>query len=53
MNLLEQNKELLKALKSLTLSMMAHPDCEEGSEFDDYTNLSNELIRKIDKTWHY
>ena len=36
---------LLKAkstICSLKLSMLAHPDCTEGSEFDDYTLLAQE-----------
>lgn len=36
---------LLKAkstICSLKLSMLAHPDCTEGSEFDDYTDLAQE-----------
>lgn len=27
----------------LKLSMMAHPDHTEGSEFDDYTSLAQEM----------
>ena len=30
-------------------SMMAHPDCEEGSEFDDYTNSAEEVENEIEQ----
>lgn len=42
---------LLKAKKticSLKLSMLAHPDCEEGSEFDDFTSLAQDTEDEID-----
>jgi hypothetical protein len=28
--------------------MLAHPDCVEGSEFDDYTNLAEEVENEIE-----
>lgn len=60
--LLQQRDELLAQLKasnklicSLKLSMLAHPDCEDGSEFDDFTgnaqaleNTNEYLIQKIE-----
>src|SRR5699024_7400870 len=46
-------KKLLKdsrnRLQSLMLSMLAHPDCTEGSEFDDMTSSAQEMIDKIDE----
>ena len=43
----QQRDELLKRLQSLVLSMSGHPDCTEGSEFDDLSSLAQELINKI------
>lgn len=47
--------ELLEALQKantmicrLKLSMLAHPDCEEDSEFDGYTSSAQELEDEID-----
>jgi hypothetical protein len=37
-----------KTIGSLKRSMMAHPDCEEGSEFDDYTSTAQEMEDKIE-----
>lgn len=45
--LLGQRDDLIKRLQSLVLSMAAHPDCTEGSEFDDLSSLAQELINKI------
>lgn len=39
-------KELEKCLKSVSLSMKAHPDNTEGSEFDDYVSIAEELLAK-------
>lgn len=42
---------LLKAkstICSLKLSMLAHPDCTEGSEFDDYTSLAQETENDLE-----
>ena len=42
---------LLKAkstICSLKLSMLAHPDCTEGSEFDDYTSLAQETEDELE-----
>tara|TARA_R110000851_G_scaffold12260_1_gene42763 strand:- start:1 stop:363 length:363 start_codon:yes stop_codon:yes gene_type:complete len=38
--------ELLKALKSCVMSMQAHPDCEENSEFEGFVNNGWEAINK-------
>lgn len=45
----EDHKRLRKGLKSafntisrLRRSMSAHPDCEEGSEFEDYVSLAKQ-----------
>lgn len=57
----EQRDEMLAMLRKSKLtisriknSMMAHPDCVEGSEFDDYTELAEQqeyeielLIKKV------
>lgn len=44
--------EMLKVAKSrlgrLRRSMTAHPDCIEGSEFDDLTNIAQELEGEIE-----
>lgn len=47
--LLQEMDELLEALRindrvitSLKLSMLAHPDCEDGSEFDDMTETAED-----------
>ena len=45
--LIQQRDELLKTLQSLVLSMAAHPDCTEGSEFDDLSTIGQKLINKI------
>jgi hypothetical protein len=37
---------LLKALESMSLSMCAHPDCTEGSEFEDMVSTAEEAIKK-------
>lgn len=37
---------LLIMLKSLMMSMKAHPDCTDGSEFDDMVSLAEELIQE-------
>lgn len=36
-------------LSRIKCSMMAHPDCEEGSEFDDYTNSAEEVENEIEQ----
>ena len=40
----KQNKQLSVCLGQLMRSMLAHPDCTEGSEFDDFTSKANELL---------
>jgi len=42
----ETIKELKKCLGRLMRSMLAHPDCTKGSEFDDMTSAANEAIKK-------
>ena len=45
--------EALKKAKStisrLQSSMMAHPDCTEGSEFEDYVYLAQDNIEEIEE----
>ena len=41
--------EALKLIQSMKLSMLAHPDCEKDSEFDNLTSLAEDLLEK----WHY
>lgn len=45
----QERDDLMKHLQSLILSMAAHPDCTEGSEFDDLSSLAQELINKIEE----
>lgn len=40
-------KESQKTIQSLIMSMSAHPDCEEDSEFADYVSLAYEQETKI------
>lgn len=44
--LLIKAKSTLSGIKG---SMMAHPDCIEGSEFNDYTSLAEEVEDDIEK----
>ncbi len=46
MNLEEQNKKLKSLLKSVSLSMSAHPDYEEGSEFYDYVEAIKDALNE-------
>lgn len=53
-HLLAAAPDLLEALEAaqslicrLKLSLLAHPDCIEGSEFDDYTSSAQEMEDKI------
>jgi hypothetical protein len=39
--------EAKNTIRRLKLSMMAHPDCQEGSEFDDYTDTAQEVEEKL------
>lgn len=39
--------ELAETLRRVSLSMKAHPDCEEGSEFGDYVSTSEEVLEKF------
>ncbi|MCL1636288.1 hypothetical protein [Elizabethkingia bruuniana] len=45
-SMLEKSRKMLQSLK---LSMLVHPDCEEGSEFDDYTTSAQETEDKIEE----
>lgn len=42
-DLLEALLKAKQLICSLKLSMLAHPDCTEGSEFDDYTSSAQEF----------
>lgn len=46
LEMLEKAKSELSRIKG---SMMAHPDCTEGSEFDDYTNSAEEVEKEIEQ----
>jgi len=48
-DLLEALQKATQLICSLKLSMMAHPDCTEGSEFDDYTSSAQEFEDKAQK----
>lgn len=52
---LDEMFETLKMAKSnisrLQNSMMAHPDCTTGSEFEDYANLAQDHIEKIEQNF--
>ena len=45
--LLQKLNESRIQLSQLRRSMSVHPDCTEGSEFDDFTNSSQELENEI------
>lgn len=47
--LLEMLNESMGVIRRLKLSMPAHPDCTEGSEFDDYTSLAQETEDEIEQ----
>ena len=40
----KQAKELKVCLGQLMRSMLVHPDCTEGSEFDDFTTKADNLL---------
>lgn len=46
--LFQKLKEAKEIIQRLKLSMLAHPDCVEGSEFDDYTTLAQQTEDKIE-----
>lgn len=48
-NLLDALQEATQLICSLKLSMMAHPDCTDCSEFDDYTSSAQEFEDKAQK----
>lgn len=47
--LMEKLNEARIQLAQLRRSMTAHPDCTEGSEFDDFTSSSQELENEIEQ----
>lgn len=47
--MLEMLKKAKSALSRIKGSMMAHPDCTAGSEFDDYTSMAENLEDEIEK----
>lgn len=46
LEMLQKAKVELSRIKG---AMMAHPDCTEGSEFDDYTNSAEEIENEIEQ----
>jgi hypothetical protein len=42
----EEILEYRMQIRSMTLSMNVHPDCTEGSEFDDLTSIAQDLLDK-------
>ena len=46
LEMLQKAKVELSRIKG---SMMAHPDCTEGSEFDDYTDSAEEIENEIEQ----
>jgi len=46
--LIEMLGRASKTIKSLKLSMLAHPDYTEGSEFDDLTSIARDQENEID-----
>jgi len=47
--MLEMLKNARLQLSRIKLSMLAHPDCTSGSEFDDYTSSAQECENEIEK----
>ena len=39
--------KLIRAINSLKNSMMAHPDCQEDSEFEGFVSLAEEIIDEV------
>lgn len=48
----EFENKVLKTLKSMTLSMAAHPDCVKGSEFYDLVSIAEKVIEGTLDTRH-
>ena len=44
----KEAKEAKKVIQSLKLSMLAHPDCTDGSEFDDYATTAQDIEFEIE-----
>ena len=40
----EKVGELKHGLSGIILSIACHPDCEEGSEFDDMVNIGRDIL---------
>ncbi len=49
LEMLEMLKKVKSELSRIKGSVMAHPDCIEGSEFDDYTNSAEEVESEIEQ----
>lgn len=47
--MLEELQEAKQTISRLKNSMMTHPDCTNGSEFEDYVNLAIEQENKIEQ----
>lgn len=47
--LLEALQVAKDTICSLKLSILAHPDCTDGSEFDDYTSTAQEVEDQIEE----
>lgn len=47
--MLEALKKSKRVIRSLKLSMQAHPDNEPGSEFDDFTQTAERMESEIDE----
>ena len=47
MNTAKETKEIIRKLQSVRLCLMAHPDNEKGSEFEDRINDLEEIERKL------
>ena len=48
----EFENKVLKTLKSMTLSMAAHPDCVKGSEFFDLVSIAEKVLEGTLDTRH-
>lgn len=49
LEMFESLKQARSTISRLQSSIMAHPDCTQGSEFDDYTNLAQDNIQRIEQ----
>lgn len=39
-------EDLLRSIRSMRLSMGAHPDCQEGSEFEDFIESADSVYER-------